>query len=175
VDSEVPFVTRVALAVRAGRHGRGMSQRAFAVAAGMSQSRVARLETGKSSAQVADLQMALAMVGLCIEIVDADGERWTLESALDFDQAGIVDRGRRRFPAHLPHETDSWIPYWRQFRDARARYRFRGPWTFRCPAEQRRRAALSRARREREAADGAQLYRGMAAEERRFDPPPPRG
>jgi transcriptional regulator with XRE-family HTH domain len=158
VDSEVPFVTRVALAVRAGRHGRGMSQRAFAVAAGMSQSRVARLETGKSSAQVADLQMALAMVGLYMEIVDADGGRWTLDSALDFDAAGIVDRSGRRFPAHLPHETDSWIPYWRQFRDARARYRFRGPWTFRCPAEQERRAWGRRAR-----------------EERRFDPPPPRG
>src|SRR3954469_4210223 len=92
VDSDVPFVTRVALAVRAGRHGRGMSQRAFAVAAGMSQSRVARLETGKSCVQVADLQMVFAIVGLHMEIVHADGEGWTLESALDFDAAGIVDR-----------------------------------------------------------------------------------
>jgi transcriptional regulator with XRE-family HTH domain len=155
VDSDVPFATRVALAVRAGRRRRGMSQRAFAVAAGLSQSRVARLETGKGSVQVADLRMALAMVGLRLELVDADGERWTLESALDFDAAGIVDRGGRRFPAHLPHETDSWIPYWRQFRDERAGYRHRGPWTFRCPAEQERRAWRSRRGLEGEAGDGA--------------------
>jgi transcriptional regulator with XRE-family HTH domain len=168
MDDDTPFGTLVALAVRAGRRRRGLSQRGFAETAGMSQSRVARVETGKGSAQTADLRMVLAMVGLRLAIVDAAGGPWTLDSALDFDSAGIVDRGGRRFPAHLPHTTDSWIPYWRRFRDERAGYRYRGPWTFRCPGEQERRARRSM-RRRREVGEGAD---GAGA---RFDPPPSPG
>jgi transcriptional regulator with XRE-family HTH domain len=175
VDSDLPFVTRVALAVRAGRRARDMSQRAFAVAAGLSQSRVARLETGKGSVQVADLRMALAMVGLHLAIVDGDGEPWTLESALDFDTAGIVDRGGRRFPAHLPHETDRWIPYWRQFRDERAGYAYRGPWTFRCPTEQERRARRSWRGWDGDGGDGGDYSSAAQRGGAGFDPLPPYG
>jgi transcriptional regulator with XRE-family HTH domain len=107
-----------------------MSQRAFAEAAGLSQSRVARIETGRVS-QLADVRLALAMVGLRPAVVDGEGRRWTVDDALDLDRVGMVDRGRRRFPAHLPEDTDEWIPYWRQFRDERSGYRERGPWTYR--------------------------------------------
>jgi transcriptional regulator with XRE-family HTH domain len=130
MDSDLPFVMLVALAIRAGRRRRGMSQRTFGEAAGLSQSRVARLETGKVS-QLADVRLALAMVGLRLALVDETGRQWTVDMALDLDAMGIVDRAGRRFPAHLPEDTDVWIPYWRQFRDERAGYRDRGPWTYR--------------------------------------------
>jgi transcriptional regulator with XRE-family HTH domain len=129
MSSDIPFVTMVALAIRAGRRRRHLSQRAFAEAAGLSQSRVARLEKGMPS-RLGDVTLALAMVGLKLSVVDEEGRRWTLDEALEFDVVGVVDRGGRRFPAHLPGDLDAAVPYYRRFRDERAGYRLRGPWTF---------------------------------------------
>jgi transcriptional regulator with XRE-family HTH domain len=129
--NDVPFLRLVALAIRAGRRDRGLSQRAFAAIAGLSQSTVARLETSKASVQLDDLRLALAMVGLRLSIVREDGTSWMVDSALDLDVVGIVDRGGRQFPAHLPEDVETYEPCWRRFRDERAGYRHRSQWTFR--------------------------------------------
>jgi transcriptional regulator with XRE-family HTH domain len=129
---QVPFAQQVAMAVRAGRRARDMSQREFAEFAGLSKATIARIETCKPSVPVAALRTALAVVGLRLGVVvDESGRPWAAESALEFDTIGIVDRGGRQFPAHLRSVVEYDQPYWRQFRDEQAGYRFRGPWTFR--------------------------------------------
>jgi transcriptional regulator with XRE-family HTH domain len=137
--ADVPFVQKVALAIQAARRARDMNQREFAEFAGLSKSMVARIETCKPSVTVAALRTALAVVGLRLAIVDDAGSPWSADDALEFDTIGVVDRGGRQFPAHLRSVVEWDQPYWRKFRDERAGYRLRGPWTFR--SRPRRRAS----------------------------------
>ena len=146
---DIPFVTRVALAVRAGRRRSryeptGLRRRRGHVPDRWS----ARLENSKDRPGRGPPDGAGDG-----RAAPGDRRRGTVdcgrsESALDFDAAGIVDRGWPPFPAHLPHETDSWIPSGGRFRDERGGLRVlggHGPSDVR--PEQRRRGSAGRGNR----------------------------
>ncbi len=129
--SQPPFYRLLALAVRAGRRERGLSQRELARRAGLSVATVARIEGESAVVGVAPLRAVLGVVGLRLAVLRDDGSPFTAASALPLDQAGVVDRGGRRFPAHLPEDLERDHHYWRTWRDEQAGVTDRGPWTYR--------------------------------------------
>jgi transcriptional regulator with XRE-family HTH domain len=128
---ELPFLCVVAMALRAGRRAKGLNQRDFAQLAGLSSSTVARLEASRGDVGLGPLRTALAMVGLRLAVVHDDGRPFVATSALPLDEAGVVDRAGRRFPAHLPEDLYLDDHYWRTWRDEQAGVTDRGPWTYR--------------------------------------------
>jgi transcriptional regulator with XRE-family HTH domain len=103
------FATAVAAALRAGRATHALSQRELAKRAGLSQSAVARLETGRYDARLSWVVAALEAVDLRLDLpVTEAQQRWRRDGEFVRDEAG------RRLPAHLqpyrlrfPH---SWWP-----------------------------------------------------------------
>ena len=89
--------------VRRVRRRLDVSQRALAARLGVSQSRVARWETGRTVPS-ADMLLQLArMAGLHLELIDAAGE---VEVPMRGD--GARDRAGRRYPAHVDIRAKSW-------------------------------------------------------------------
>jgi transcriptional regulator with XRE-family HTH domain len=73
-----------------------LSQREFAVAAGLSPSAVAHAEAGTRDLPVGALARAAALVGLRLAMLGPDGTE-----VVGMDPAAVRDRSGRRFPAHL--------------------------------------------------------------------------
>lgn len=117
---ELPFVEGAALAVRAGRHRLGLSQRAFADRTGLSKSAVARVESAHSGVLAQTVAAALAGVSLRLCVADDDDRVWDpTQWALDVDQEDARDAAGRRLPAHLRTYTCDPEPYWRYLRRRR--------------------------------------------------------
>ena len=92
-------------AVRRIRRAADMSQRELATACGVSQSSVARLESGRGDALIGLFARMAAVAGLRVALVDADGEE-----QLPMSPESVRDAGGRLFPAHLDtrHGDDDW-------------------------------------------------------------------
>ncbi|WP_199907677.1 helix-turn-helix domain-containing protein [Nocardioides terrigena] len=111
--------------VRRVRRRLDVSQRGLAELLGVEASRVARWETGRTPPGVGELEAVLALVGLRLVAVDAEGE------VVDpMSEEAVRDRAGRRYPAHADLRTAGWwIPP--------------GSWlTGRAGADERRSAAL---------------------------------
>ena len=111
--------------VRRVRRRLDVSQRGLAEILGVEASRVARWETGRTPPGVGELEAVLALVGLRLVAVDAEGE------VVDpMSEEAVRDRAGRRYPAHADLRTAGWwIPP--------------GSWlTARAGADERRSAAL---------------------------------
>ena len=111
--------------VRRVRRRLDVSQRTLAARLGVSQSRVARWETGRTVPS-ADMLVQLArMAGLHLELLDDAG---AVEPAMRGD--GARDRAGRRYPAHVdlrargwrvPADAPSRADYWQLVDEARRR------------------------------------------------------
>lgn len=89
--------------VRRIRRRLDVSQRGLAALLGISQSVVARWETGRTSPRVCDLERLLELAGLTARVQDDEGGE--VDPMRD---DGARDRGGRRFPAHVDLEAQSW-------------------------------------------------------------------
>jgi transcriptional regulator with XRE-family HTH domain len=102
-SGEAPLLDCLPGLVRRVRRRLGMSQRALASALGVSQSRVARWETGRTSPSAADLADVLALGGVTLVAVDEAGEEVRPMSA-----AVVRDRAHRLYPAHCDPRGEGW-------------------------------------------------------------------
>ena len=92
--------------VRRARRAADLSQRDLAAHLGVSQSRVARWETGRTSPTCADLAAVAALAGWEVGLVDAGDVR---VSPMRDD--AVRDRAGRRYPAHVdPTARGWWLP-----------------------------------------------------------------
>ncbi len=90
--------------IRRIRRRLGVSQRALAARLRVSQSRVAKWETGRTRPRVEDLQCLARMAGLELRLVTSEGQ-----AVEPMRPDAARDRGGRRFPAHLDVDaTDTW-------------------------------------------------------------------
>jgi transcriptional regulator with XRE-family HTH domain len=92
--------------VRRARRAADLSQRDLARRLAISQSTVARWETGESSPTLRVVEQMMALSGLRLEMTDARGARVApMREDAARDQAG------RRLPAHVdPHAFGWWVP-----------------------------------------------------------------
>lgn len=98
-----PWPDGVPGVVRLVRRRLDVSQRGLAAQLGVSQSRVARWETGRT-APSAELLIEMArMAGLHLQVVDEHGSR---ETPMRGD--GARDRAGRRYPAHVDLQARGW-------------------------------------------------------------------
>ncbi|QDB80518.1 helix-turn-helix transcriptional regulator [Georgenia wutianyii] len=93
----VPFHEQVGLVLRATRRELGMSQRAFAEAAGVPKSTLARVERSALGCSLELVLDLLGRTGHSLGVVGADGELVTRWTPTDLRAR---DRSDRRFPAH---------------------------------------------------------------------------
>jgi HTH-type transcriptional regulator/antitoxin HipB len=100
---EEPLLDCLPGLVRRVRRRLGMSQRALASALGVSQSRVARWETGRSSPSAADLADVLALGGVILVAVDEAGDE-----VRPMSPAVVRDRAHRLYPAHCDPRGEGW-------------------------------------------------------------------
>src|SRR3954453_6103652 len=85
--------------VRAVRRERRLSQRELATRSGVRASTIARIESGATpTPSLALLERIIPAGGYALVVVDRKG--WVLNPG--DDQHGVLDRGGRRYPAHLP-------------------------------------------------------------------------
>lgn len=92
--------------VRRVRRRLGVSQRALAAQLGVSQSRVARWETGRTIPSAADLEEVLALIGASLVALDENGEQVRAMSPL-----AVRDLADRHYPAHCdPRGAGWWDP-----------------------------------------------------------------
>ncbi|KRE92811.1 hypothetical protein ASG76_15195 [Nocardioides sp. Soil774] len=99
-----PFEGGVPGLVRRVRRILDVSQRGLAALIGVSQSAVARWETGRTSPRVCVLEQLLGLAGLRGTVSDvASGE--VVEPMRD---DGARDRGGRRYPAHVDLRVTGW-------------------------------------------------------------------
>jgi transcriptional regulator with XRE-family HTH domain len=92
--------------VRRVRRTLGISQRGLAQRLRVSQSTVARWETGRTVPAADELVLMLTLAGLRMVVLDAEGDEVTPMRA-----DGARDRGGRRVPAHADvYATDWWTP-----------------------------------------------------------------
>jgi hypothetical protein len=89
--------------VRRARRRLGMSQRDLAAELGVSQSRVARWETGRTIPSTADLEEVLALSGVTIMAVDEHGEQ-----VVGMNPLAVRDRADRHYPAHCDPRGEGW-------------------------------------------------------------------
>ena len=89
--------------VRRIRRRLDVSQRGLAALLGVSQSAVARWETGRTSPRVSTLERLLELAGLTTRVHDEDGAE-----AEPMRDDGARDRRGRRFPAHVDLEAQNW-------------------------------------------------------------------
>jgi HTH-type transcriptional regulator/antitoxin HipB len=92
-------------ALRRIRRIADLSQRELAAACGLSQSVVARAESGRGGLLVSALARAAAIAGLRLALLDANGAE-----VISMSGEAVRDRGGRFFPAHLDtrHGDDRW-------------------------------------------------------------------
>lgn len=100
---ERPFLDSLPGLVRRVRRRLGVSQRALAEMLGVSQSRVARWETGRVIPSAADLEDVLALGGARLVAVAEDGEPVTPMNGL-----AVRDRADRYYPAHCDPRGEGW-------------------------------------------------------------------
>ena len=81
--------------VRRARRLTGLSQRAYARKAELSESALARIETGEVDPKLGVLVRLLSVAGFTLVAVTEDGE-----VLVPFDVDGVRDLGGRRYPAH---------------------------------------------------------------------------
>jgi transcriptional regulator with XRE-family HTH domain len=92
--------------VRRVRRAADLSQRDLARCLGVSQSTVARWETGESSPTLRAVEQMLALSGLRLEMTDAGGA-----PVAPMREDAARDRAGRRFPAHVDlHAFGWWVP-----------------------------------------------------------------
>jgi HTH-type transcriptional regulator/antitoxin HipB len=104
--SNLPTGSEVPGLIRRARRCADLSQRALAARLGVSQSKVARWETGRVCPSLVDLERVLSAAGFRLAILDAESSPVTPMSELV-----IRDRAGRRFPAHVdPRAQDWWVP-----------------------------------------------------------------
>jgi transcriptional regulator with XRE-family HTH domain len=89
--------------VRRARRAADLSQRDLAARMGVSQSTVARWETGQSSPTLTQVEQMLALGGLRLEMIDAAGE-----PVAPMREDAPRDRAGRRFPAHVDLDALGW-------------------------------------------------------------------
>ena len=98
-DGEVPGL------VRRVRRILDVSQRGLAALIGVSQSAVARWETGRTSPRVCVLHELLRLAGLRASVTDEE----TGDEVGPMRDDGARDRGGRRYPAHVDLEVMGWF------------------------------------------------------------------
>lgn len=98
-----PFDGRVPGLVRRVRRILDVSQRGLAALLEVSQSVVARWETGRTSPRASVLSALLQLAGLTVRIHDEDGAEVT-----PMRDDGARDRGLRRYPAHVDLTVRGW-------------------------------------------------------------------
>ncbi len=105
MDTASPPVAGPGL-LRRARRRTGLSQRGLAARLGVSQSTVARWETGETSPDLATVQRLAELAGLrLVALDDADAEIAPMRADAARDRAG------RRYPAHLDiHAQEWWVP-----------------------------------------------------------------
>ena len=81
-----------------------MSQRGLAALIGVSQSVVARWETGRTSPRVSALQQLMRLAGLGSTVHDLESG----EEVEPMRDDGVRDRGGRRYPAHVDLKVYGW-------------------------------------------------------------------
>jgi transcriptional regulator with XRE-family HTH domain len=92
--------------VRRARRAADLSQRDLAARLGVSQSTVARWETGAASPALSIVEQMLALGGLRLGLTDDRGE-----SVAPMREDAARDRAGRRFPAHVdPRAATWWVP-----------------------------------------------------------------
>ena len=102
-----PFAGQVPGLIRRVRRILDVSQRGLAALLGVSQSVVARWETGRTSPRVRVLQRLLALAGLSAEVHDTE----TGEQVEPMRADGARTRAGSRFPAHVDlRATGWWVP-----------------------------------------------------------------
>lgn len=102
-----PFPGQVPGLVRRVRRILDVSQRGLAALLGVSQSVVARWETGRTSPRVSVLQRMLSLAGLAAQVHDAE----TGEQVEPMRADGARTRAGSRFPAHVDlRATGWWVP-----------------------------------------------------------------
>ena len=89
--------------VRRARRAADLSQRDLAARLGVSQSTVARWETGQSSPTLSLVEQMLALSGLRLEMTDPGGG-----SVAPMREDAPRDRAGRRFPAHVDLDALGW-------------------------------------------------------------------
>jgi transcriptional regulator with XRE-family HTH domain len=99
-----PFEGGVPGLVRRIRRILDVSQRGLAALIGVSQSAVARWETGRTSPRVSVVQHLLRLAGLRAEVHDAENGE-VVEPMRD---DGARDRAGRRYPAHVDLVVTGW-------------------------------------------------------------------
>jgi len=99
-----PFEGGVPGLVRRIRRILDVSQRGLAALIGVSQSVVARWETGRTSPRVSVMQHLLALAGLGSTVHDVESGE-VVEPMRD---DGARDRGGRRYPAHVDLRVTGW-------------------------------------------------------------------
>jgi HTH-type transcriptional regulator/antitoxin HipB len=115
-----PFAGEVPGLVRRIRRLLDVSQRGLAALIGVSQSQVARWETGRTSPRVDVLSALLRLARLRMELRDEE----TDEAVEPMRDDGARDRSLRRYPAHVDLEVTGWwaprdammtgqVPWWR--------------------------------------------------------------
>ena len=99
-----PFHGGVPGLVRRIRRILDVSQRGLAAIIGVSQSAVARWETGRTSPRASVLQLLLGLAGLRASVHDAE----TADEVEPMRDDGARDRGGRRYPAHVDLLVTGW-------------------------------------------------------------------
>jgi len=89
--------------VRRCRRSADLSQRDLADRLGVSQSRVARWETGRTSPTCDELAAVASVAGWEVALVDTDHARMT-----PMRDDAVRDRAGRRYPAHVDPEGRGW-------------------------------------------------------------------
>jgi transcriptional regulator with XRE-family HTH domain len=110
--------------VRAARAIADLSQRELAIRAGLPHHVVARTESTLRQAHVGDFARLLEAAGLHLIVVDDEGREVVPE---DMQNAMRVDRGHRRYPAHLDvreGKDDWWGDGWPMFQGKTPKYTF---------------------------------------------------
>ena len=89
--------------VRRARRAADLSQRDLAARLGVSQSTVARWETGQSSPTLYLVEQMLALSGLRLTLIDSAGE-----PVVPMREDAPRDRAGRRYPAHVDLDALGW-------------------------------------------------------------------
>lgn len=103
VVAEGTLASSVPGLVRRARRRARLSQRQLADRLGVSQSVVARWETGRRTPGVEHLEQVMHLAGLRLVVLDQEAS-----SVEPMSEQAMRDRGGRRYPAHADVRVDGW-------------------------------------------------------------------